>query len=263
VCEEAGGETVFVEETGDDVVESGEVLLFACGEACGHGGGDAGGLEVVGETAVGEPAVGELEDGVAVLFEQCEGFAEGGHGETGGGGGGGEVEGEPETAVGGGGEDGAEGGSFGGVAGGDDFFLRAEEADAAAAVERADGGDEAIGFEGGEEGFGDVGAGVGGEGEVVEGDVEVWALAEEGVDDGGDGDGAGGIAADEVAERVEVVAAGEDFAVSGEAIAAGAAGFLEEVFEGFGEIVVIDGADVGFIDAHAEGDGGDHDWALT
>ena len=69
VVEEAGGETAVVEETGDDVVETGEVLLFAGGEASGHGGGDAGGLEVVGETAVGEPAVGELEDGVAVLFE--------------------------------------------------------------------------------------------------------------------------------------------------------------------------------------------------
>ena len=69
VGEETSGETAVVEETGDDVVESGEVLLFAGGEASGHGGGDAGGLEVVGETAVGEPAVGELEDGVAVLFE--------------------------------------------------------------------------------------------------------------------------------------------------------------------------------------------------
>ena len=156
-----------------------------------------------------------------------------------------------------------EGGAFCGVAGGEDFFLRAEEADAAAAVEGSDGGDEAIGFEGGEEGFGDVGAGVGGEGEIVEGDVEIGALAEEGVDDGGDGAWARGIAADEVAERVEVVAAGEDFAVSGEAVATGAAGFLEEVFEGFGEIVVIDGADVGFIDAHAEGDGSDHDGALA
>ena len=69
VGEETSGETAVVEETGDDVVESGEVLLFAGGEASGHGGGDAGGLEVVGETPVGEPAVGELEDGVAVLFE--------------------------------------------------------------------------------------------------------------------------------------------------------------------------------------------------
>ena len=51
--------------------------------------------------------------------------------------------------------------------------------------------------------------------------------------------------------------------MSGEAVATGAAGFLEEVFEGFGEIVVIDGADVGFIDAHAEGDGSDHDGALA
>ena len=47
------------------------------------------------------------------------------------------------------------------------------------------------------------------------------------------------------------------------AIATGAADFLGVVFEGFREVVVVDGADVGFIDPHAEGDGGADDGGFS
>lgn len=51
----------------------------------------------------------------------------------------------------------------------------------------------------------------------------------------------------------------EEIAVGGEAIAAGAAGFLIELLNTVGKAEADDGADVGLVDAEAEGDGADKD----
>ena len=55
----------------------------------------------------------------------------------------------------------------------------------------------------------------------------------------------------------------EEGGVRGLAVAAGSAGFLVVGFEGVGELVVVDEADVGLVDAEAEGLGGDHDFELV
>ena len=49
----------------------------------------------------------------------------------------------------------------------------------------------------------------------------------------------------------------------GKAIASGAADFLVEGFDGCGKRGVDDRANVGLVDAHAEGDGGDDDFKLA
>ena len=46
---------------------------------------------------------------------------------------------------------------------------------------------------------------------------------------------------------------------AGQAVASGAAGFLVVALDVFGQIVMDDEADIGFVDAHAEGDGGADD----
>jgi hypothetical protein len=61
----------------------------------------------------------------------------------------------------------------------------------------------------------------------------------------------------------DVAAAEEQEAIAGEAIAAGAASLLVIAFDVFGEIVVDDPANVGFVNAHAEGDGGADDFGLV
>ena len=53
----------------------------------------------------------------------------------------------------------------------------------------------------------------------------------------------------------DVAAAEEEQAIAGEAVAAGATGFLIVALDIFGQVVVDDPADIGFVDAHAEGDG--------
>ncbi len=73
----------------------------------------------------------------------------------------------------------------------------------------------------------------------------------------------GGVAKGEVFQYDAVVRAGEELADGGLAIATGATGFLRVVFERLRQVVVIDGADVCFVDAHAEGDGGDDDIGLA
>ena len=47
--------------------------------------------------------------------------------------------------------------------------------------------------------------------------------------------------------------------IDGRAVAAGAADLLAVALEALGQVVVVDVADVGLVDAHAEGDGGDDD----
>ena len=108
---------------------------------------------------------------------------------------------------------------------------------------------------------GELGEGVGDDvgihaqaaGEVC-GGLEVWG---EGGEDAGELRGGGVVALKEevvhlpVGERVEEDAAGR------EAVATGAADLLVEAFDRGGEGSVDDGADVGLVDAHAKGDGGD------
>ena len=50
--------------------------------------------------------------------------------------------------------------------------------------------------------------------------------------------------------------------IRGQAVASGASGFLIVAFHALGQIEVGDEAHVGLVDAHAEGDGGDHDDAF-
>ena len=64
---------------------------------------------------------------------------------------------------------------------------------------------------------------------------------------------------DEVGLLGGVAAVEEEQAFGGEAVAAGAAGFLVVAFDVAREVVVDDEADVGLVDAHAEGDGGADD----
>ncbi len=64
---------------------------------------------------------------------------------------------------------------------------------------------------------------------------------------------------DEMGLLRDVPRAEEQQAVGGQTVASGAAGFLIVPLDVLGQIVVNDPADVGFVDAHAEGDGGADD----
>ena len=67
---------------------------------------------------------------------------------------------------------------------------------------------------------------------------------------------------DAFAQQGVVVEAVAQPAFGGQAVAAGAAAFLVEVFDALGHVEVGDEAYVGFVYAHAEGDGGDDDEAV-
>ena len=64
---------------------------------------------------------------------------------------------------------------------------------------------------------------------------------------------------DEAADSVALLARVENDAGGGFAVAAAAAGFLDEGFQAAGQTEVDDEADVGGVDAHAKGGGGDDD----
>ena len=125
---------------------------------------------------------------------------------------------------------------------------------------------------------GDVHVGYAGDEEFFDGAVEGFAvdhvllLAKKIVDDV-DGGEVGG---EDFGDALEVVDGGvvffeeelleaavgeavEEDGAGGEAVATGAAYLLVVAFDGAGQGDVDDGADVGFVDAHAEGDGGDDD----
>ena len=67
------------------------------------------------------------------------------------------------------------------------------------------------------------------------------------------------VAVGEVLERGHVVGAGEQLAGARLAVAAGAADLLRVALQALGQVVVVDVADVGLVDAHAERDRGDDD----
>ncbi len=66
-----------------------------------------------------------------------------------------------------------------------------------------------------------------------------------------------GVAVDEVLQHVDVIAPGQHQAIGGLAIAAGTADLLAVVLHRLGQVEVHHVTDVGLVDAHAEGDGGD------
>ncbi len=95
---------------------------------------------------------------------------------------------------------------------------------------------------------------------------EVVGVLEVGGEEGGDAGelGGGGVVALE--EEVVHLAVGEgveEDGAGGQAVAAGAADLLVVGLDGGGEGGVDDGADVGLVDAHAEGDGGDDDFEFA
>ncbi|EGY01901.1 hypothetical protein AZA_54302 [Nitrospirillum viridazoti Y2] len=66
-----------------------------------------------------------------------------------------------------------------------------------------------------------------------------------------------------LAQHDHILQAVQHQGVGGQAIAAGAAGFLIIGFQAFGRVHVHDESDVGLVDAHAEGDGRHHHHALA
>ncbi len=88
-------------------------------------------------------------------------------------------------------------------------------------------------------------------------DVFEGGRNEVGCDGGAGVFGVGGGFFDEHAPGHGILAGVEEDAFGFEAVAAGAAGFLLVGFDGFGHAGVEDEADIGAVDAHAEGDGGD------
>ncbi len=81
--------------------------------------------------------------------------------------------------------------------------------------------------------------------------------------DAGEFGGHGVVALEEEIVHLAVGVAVEQDGAGGVAVAAGAADLLVVGLDRGGQGVVDDGADVGLVDAHAEGDGGDDDLELA
>ena len=75
--------------------------------------------------------------------------------------------------------------------------------------------------------------------------------------------GSGIVALEEEVVHLAVGVGVEEHGARGLAVASGAADLLVVGFDAAGKRGVDDGADVGFVDAHAEGDGGDDDLELA
>ena len=99
--------------------------------------------------------------------------------------------------------------------------------------------------------------------ELVVGDRELRAdlVREHHVEQARDGLARGRVAEGEVLERRDVVLAGVELAHRRLAVPAGPADLLGVRLEALGEVEVVDVADVGLVDAHAEGDRRDDDVA--
>ena len=143
------------------------------------------------------------------------------------------------------------------------------DGEAAFFLDAVDAGEEFLGGEGGVEGvsgFEAVIAGGAGEGPELFAEVGKEGLSAAGAGLGVAGHlveflAGGGLfvgvfdLVDEVGLFGGVASVEEEQAIGGQAIAAGATGFLVVAFDVAWEVVVDDPADVGLIDAHAEGDG--------
>jgi len=266
-----GGVGEFLAELTEGFEELG-VVGFLGDAAVGALGGEAFVFEEIeGALAVGEVAApgGEAGDGVGVVGEGEEVLGEEGVGEAS----------PPGFGV---GIAGGVGGELvvllfadaGGVGSGEDI-AEVDEAEALAGV--PDGGEEEAGIGGGVGFLVAAGADIAGAAVFVR--VVLAEVAEDGVAAAGGGGGEAfdvaeeaegalafgvvGDLVDEVAVFLSIAAGVEEEAVGGLAVAAGAAGFLVVAFEVFGEVAVDDEADVWFVDAHAEGDGGDDDGAVV
>jgi hypothetical protein len=99
------------------------------------------------------------------------------------------------------------------------------------------------------------------DGELVFGDGELRALLvrEDLVEQAGERVAGRRVAVGEVLERRNVVGAREELTGAQLAVAAGAPDLLEVRLEALREVDVVDVADVGLVDAHAEGDRGNDD----
>ena len=100
-------------------------------------------------------------------------------------------------------------------------------------------------------------------GEFAGGYIDLVAGVEQAVDEAGDVDDIGRVAIDKVLQRGAVGRTSKEFADRGCAIATGPAGFLHVAFIAFGQVVVVDIADIGFVDAHTKCDGCANDWDIT
>lgn len=98
--------------------------------------------------------------------------------------------------------------------------------------------------------------------QFVEAHVEILAEREQSANHCRDGFGGGRVAVNEILQHVEVVGTEEQLAGRRGSVAARAADLLGEILQALGRVVVVDVADVGLVDPHAEGDRG-HDDSLV
>ena len=132
-----------------------------------------------------------------------------------------------------------------------------------ALVKGARGAEQAVEFEVGDDGLDDERADVRLLAEVVAAHVELLACAEHFSDERLDGARLGRVPEGEVFQRHGVVRTGEQFAQRGLSVAARAPDFLLIVFERFRQVEMDHAADVRLVDAHAERDGRDDDFAFA
>ncbi len=95
-------------------------------------------------------------------------------------------------------------------------------------------------------------------GQIVNADVELRALIQKLINERGDRFRFGRIAIAEVFQRDDVVGTGQHLANGRLTVAACPANFLHIAFSAFRQVVVIDSANIGLVDPHAEGDRGYH-----
>ena len=98
--------------------------------------------------------------------------------------------------------------------------------------------------------------------EGVETDIEVIPQAKKFLDQAAQGGLVRGVAIDEIFQHIEIIRADQHLADGGLAVASGTTDLLGVVLQAFGQIVMIDGTDVGLVHPHAEGDGGDYDGVI-
>ena len=138
-----------------------------------------------------------------------------------------------------------------------------QRAEAVARVERRALAEEAVELEVGEDRLQHERPDVEASRELVVGDGELRAdiVGEDVVEQAGDRLAGGRVAEGEVLERRDVVLAGEELADCRLAVAAGPADLLRVRLEALRQVEVVDVADVGLVDAHAERDRRDDDVA--
>src|SRR5690606_17709941 len=92
--------------------------------------------------------------------------------------------------------------------------------------------------------------------------VKLLAAGEKIVDEAADGGVCGRVTVDEIFQCGNIVGTGKHLDDGINAVAAGATDFLAIILDALGQVVVVNVANVGFVDTHAEGDGCDDDAAV-